>query len=139
MSKVKNILIVDDSDATIFFNKTMISRSDCAEHISTAKNGQEALKYIKSTQPPELILLDINMPIMNGWEFLNAYQELDSAYQKSIIILMISTPLLEKDKSLIANIPYVQEFYGKMVSKEIIQDIIAKNFCAKAFYAKKRL
>ncbi len=123
MKKIKHILLVDDSDATNFFNKMMLNKSTCVTDITIAKNGEEALKKLTSGVLPEFILLDINMPVMNGWEFLDAFHHLRLA-PSPIIFLMIGTPLLEVDKQYTQEFPYVQQFEGKMLTQEFINHMV---------------
>ena len=85
-TKLNCILLVDDDEPTNFLNQMVIEELDIAEQIRVAQNGQEALTYLKKTgigdenfPLPDLILLDINMPAMNGWEFLERYRKLNLA------------------------------------------------------------
>ncbi len=123
MKKMRNILLVDDNDATNYFNKTIINKIGYAENVLVAKNGREALDIIDSGIIPELIFLDINMPIMSGWEFLEEYQKLDVIYKESIIILMIGGQLESQDQKRIDIIPEIKDCRGKILTKEIVREI----------------
>ncbi|TSE06757.1 response regulator [Aquimarina algiphila] len=128
MEKIKYFLLVDDSDATNFFNKTIIQKTECVEEVLVAKNGREALEYIQSGIVPEVLFLDVNMPVMNGWEFLTEFKKLESNLKKSIIVLMLGTTLNEEERTKAENIPEIKEFQEKMLSKEIVCKIVNTYF-----------
>jgi len=128
MKTIRRILLVDDSEATIFFNKTILSKAGHADEILVAKNGLEALNIIKSGVIPEIVFLDINMPVMNGWEFLSEFQKLDSRLKKTKIFLMVGAALSLEDKSVADSIPEIIGFKGKMLSRVMIDTIIMENF-----------
>ena len=86
MKRLKTILLIDDDAPTLFLNKLVIQDLDCTDKILTAENGRQAIEMLTEETDqgflcPDLILLDINMPIVNGWEFMDKYQSL-SAEQK---------------------------------------------------------
>lgn len=78
------VLIVDDIPVNIILLKTMLARTNV--RMLTATNGEEALSIVRQSKP-ELILLDIQMPVMNGWEVLKAIKE-DPRLSKTIVIVV---------------------------------------------------
>ncbi|WP_299313791.1 response regulator [uncultured Aquimarina sp.] len=128
MKTITKILLVDDSEATIFFNKTILSKTGYADEVLVAKNGLEALEIIKSGVIPEIIFLDINMPVMNGWEFLSEFQKLESSYKKTNIFLMLGSVLPEKEKAVADSIPEIRGFKGKMLSRVVMDTIVMEYF-----------
>ena len=76
--KLECILLIDDDDEDNFYHKIVIERMNITKRIEVAYNGLEALEFLQKESQiiPELIFLDINMPKMNGWEFL----EKDSSF-----------------------------------------------------------
>jgi len=78
------VLIVDDIPVNIILLKTMLTRTNV--RMLTATNGEEALSIVRQSKP-ELILLDIQMPVMNGWEVLKAIKE-DPQLSKTIVIVV---------------------------------------------------
>lgn len=120
-------LLVDDSKATNFFNKTVLQRTGQVEEVFIAENGKEALAYLEEGNIPEIIFLDINMPIMSGWEFLLAYQQLGKAWQSSVIILMLGASLSESEMIRARSFSQVKGFEEKMLTKTIVSSIIDKN------------
>src|SRR5580704_12008541 len=102
--KLDCILLVDDNTDDNFFHKIIINKMDIVKRIDVVLNGLEALAYLKKENqtPPELIFLDINMPKMNGWEFLEQYKHL-SAHQKARVVIMILTTSANPDDIKKAN------------------------------------
>ena len=74
----RRVLVVDDSDADQFLSKLMIRRFDPSIQVLQAYDGREALAVLDAMEePPDAVFLDINMPVMNGHEFLAALHERD--------------------------------------------------------------
>jgi len=82
MKKLNSFLLIDDSKSANVFNDKMIRKINCVEKIYIAENGKEALDILEAGILPEIIFLDINMPVMNGWEFLAEYQKFDESDKK---------------------------------------------------------
>jgi CheY-like chemotaxis protein len=103
--KLKCILLVDDDEAMNFYHKKLIVAAGINVAIEVAENGQEALDFIQkkkkfenSTLPfPDLIFLDINMPVMDGWEFLEELEKLYPDYNNNKIVMMLTTSLNAED------------------------------------------
>src|SRR6266699_6375386 len=91
--KLDCILLVDDSREDNRFHQIIINEMDIVNRIDIVLNGLEALAYLtKEGQiPPELIFLDINMPKMNGWEFLEQYKHLDMKQKARVVIMILTT------------------------------------------------
>ena len=87
--KLNCILLIDDDPDDNFFHQVVIKQMDIVHRIDIANDGLEALSYLKDGQatPPELIFLDINMPRMNGWEFLAEYKHLNNGQKARAIII----------------------------------------------------
>ncbi|UOQ76985.1 response regulator [Hymenobacter sp. 5516J-16] len=97
MDKISCILLVDDDKTTNFLNRLLLENLGVTDQVLVAENGREALRLIEQNGPndtcPALILLDINMPVMNGFDFLEAYQNLSFAHKQSVVIVMLTTSL----------------------------------------------
>ncbi len=128
MKKLKSFLLIDDSKATNYFNKTIIEKVACVEEVVIMENGQKALEHIKTQKLPEIIFLDINMPVMNGWEFISEYQKLDARYRGSVIVLMLGASLSKEEMDFANSIPEIKEFQEKMLSKKNVCDIVDRYF-----------
>ena len=100
MKKLNTVLLVDDDRITNFINQRLIEKLNITQNVTALLNGKEAIDYIKTTnlekkQLPDLILLDINMPVMDGFEFVNSFRAL--LYEKKVIIVMLTTSSNEKE------------------------------------------
>ena len=136
--KLNCVLLVDDDFATNFINKKIIQKANITEHIQVALNGKEALDYLcnkgkfESTDSefpkPQLILLDINMPVMDGWEFIEAYKSLDLTNKGNIAIVMLSSSFNPADKAKAESISEIAAFKQKPMSKDALLGIFEKVF-----------
>lgn len=97
------VLLVDDDSTTNYLNRKLLTQLGVADHVLTALNGREALTALHphcqpaSATCPNLILLDVNMPLMNGFEFLAAYRQLPVAQQQATVVVMLTTSLHPRD------------------------------------------
>jgi len=123
---VGKILLVDDDDDCNTFAKLLIEKGGFAKEIEIAHNGKEALDMINSGSTlPAIIFLDINMPVMNGWEFLEEFKKLDSKKTSSIqVVAMLTSSTNPDDKSKTQDNNAV--FLSKPITAEKIQQILSK-------------
>ncbi|MBW8687468.1 response regulator [Chitinophaga rhizophila] len=132
--KLSSILLIEDDEATNFISQMVIKRLDCAEHVHVSWNGADALDYLKNcVQPscslqPDLILLDINMPGLNGWEFLDEYQKLQAAGKEDTVVVMLTTSLNPEDKNRATSNPSVTAFKNKPLTPSIMEEILSQYF-----------
>ncbi|MCW3127277.1 MAG: response regulator [Bacteroidetes bacterium] len=89
----KIIMIIDDNPHDNFFTKRVIKQNDADDIIITMESAVLALEYLEAgTVPkPDLIFLDIYMPVMDGWEFLDRYCKLDADLRIGLMIVMLAT------------------------------------------------
>lgn len=138
MKKLNCILLIDDNQHTNFFNKRLINKMELAEQVFAVENGKQGIDFLTnqgeyvnngtSYPQPALILLDINMPVMDGWEFLEAYHGLPVAQKGKILIVMLTTSPNPDDFQKAAAIPEVNEFRQKPLSAEMLVDIFQRYF-----------
>lgn len=137
--KLNCVLLIDDDEATNFLNHELVSETGCAEHIEVAQSGSKALEYLTNAEKhsekqdkdfpcPELIFLDINMPAMNGWEFLDKYRSLENKHKGNVIVVMLTTSLFPDDKKRAEEMPEISGFENKPLTPEAIERIIKKHF-----------
>jgi CheY-like chemotaxis protein len=97
MDKCKSILLVDDDDISNFINQRVISSANITDHIFITKNGLEALKYLRSQASesngliPDVILLDVKMPVMDGFEFLEEFEMTEKHLVGKIKIILLTS------------------------------------------------
>jgi CheY-like chemotaxis protein len=136
MKKINCILLVDDNPADNEFHKIIIDDSNVCNKVQVATTGRNALDYIiksgnaasEEFPKPDLIFLDINMPGMNGFEFLAEYHKLDENLKSKIVIIMLSTSLNPDDSERARQIKEVTEFMNKPLMSESLQMAIEKYF-----------
>lgn len=122
-------MLIDDNNDDNFFHKRVILKSEAADVVLIKESAEEALEYLKTNQHndpkthPNLIFLDINMPRMNGWEFIEEYKKLDKEFQRKIAIIILSTSDNPDDK--VAKIKdIVVDFRTKPLTKEMLDEIL---------------
>jgi CheY-like chemotaxis protein len=97
MFLLRCILLVDDDPTTNYLNQKLLTKMGVADQVLTALNGQEALAAVHTHCPadnalcPNLVFLDVNMPLMNGFEFLAAYRQLPLAQQLATVVMLTSS------------------------------------------------
>jgi CheY-like chemotaxis protein len=129
MKKLNCVMLIDDNEDDNFYHKMIIREVDLAKNVEVAETGFEALDLLKKgTHIPELIFLDINMPAMNGWEFLEEYKKLKAEQKAQIVIIMLTTSLNPADKKRAEKIPEIDGFETKPLSAEMLERIFKKFF-----------
>jgi len=131
------VLLVDDDDATNLLHKLAIQATGVETHIQITSSGEEALDYLSCKDifadalkfpQPGLLLLDINMPGMDGWDFLAEYQKLTEEQQARIVLAVLSTSLNPEDKKRAEKFPCVMGYFRKPLTANIIEGIFEKFF-----------
>ena len=131
--KLECIMLIDDHFPTNYYHKIIIEKTDCCKKIIEKTNVIEALDYLKTAfseenPKPDMIFLDINMPGLTGWDFLEAYKSLTKEQQVKIIIIMLSTSADPNDLSRADNDPNVTEYRSKPLTVEVLEEIIRNHW-----------
>lgn len=128
--KLDCILLVDDDPDDNFYHQLIINEMDIVHSIEIAKNGIEALAYLKKEdqKPPDIIFLDLNMPKMNGWEFLEQYKDLDKSQKPKVLIIILTTSANPEHMEKAKEIQDVTGFETKPLTKEMLSDILNQHF-----------
>lgn len=129
--KLKKILLIDDDDTVNFISKKLIEKSGISETILAKSSGQEALDYLQLNSSadalPDLIFVDINMPEMDGWSFVEEISSMIVDLSKTKIILLTSL-INPSDLDRVANIPAIFSLKEKPVSLAMLEEIYKEIF-----------
>jgi len=121
MSKLKSILLVEDDDISYFITEKVLTKAQICDHFVRVSNGAEGIQYLKELEIkkhplPDLILLDINMPVMDGFEFLEVIKTLPCFNLQNTMISALTSSSNEEDKKRLKD-------YGILyINKPIIQN-----------------
>lgn len=130
--KLKNILLIDDNSTSNFLHQIILKELECAEHIEVSTSAQKALDYlsnIKSAESmPELIFLDLNMPGMNGWEFLEEYKKLAPDNLGKVVMNILTSSANPKDKEKAEKDLKPMAYFTKPLNKEKMLTLLEREF-----------
>ena len=128
--KLNCILLVDDDPDDNMYHQIIIEEMGIVNNIAIALNGLEALEYLKKENQtaPEIIFLDLNMPKMNGWEFLEQYKHLNKEQKAKVVLVILTTSANPDHIKKAQEIEDVTGFETKPLSKEILNDILNEHF-----------
>lgn len=123
-----NMLVIDDDDINIFIIKKVIEKTGYDVDMISKSNGQLAVEYLSSIINnaeifPHIILVDINMPVLNGWEFLEAYEKLN-ILQRKIYLYMLSSSVYEYDIEKAKSFKSVDGFISKPLTIERLKELL---------------
>jgi CheY-like chemotaxis protein len=132
MSTIKRVLLIDDDDVNNFINARLLRKLSITEDIKISSNGEEGLRYLQelsscSENFPDLILLDINMPVMDGFEFLERFSTLHFDGKRPTVI-MLTTSSNEKDLHQLYQYPEVAGYLNKPLNEAKFISIFQKHF-----------
>jgi CheY-like chemotaxis protein len=121
--RFKNVLLIDDDYISNFIADHLLNKFELCKTISIARNGDEALKYLhETTDFPELIFLDINMPVMDGFEFIDAFRKYNMDKNMTRIIIYTAS-YNHKDIELLKELGF-RDFIIKPLNEEKLQNLL---------------
>lgn len=131
MTTLKTLTIVDDDDIFVFLTTKIIEQTNLVDLIKVFGNGLDAINFLKENKNnvdalPDIILLDLSMPIMNGWQFLEEYNKLNPTIGKKITIYICSSSISPDDITRAKTISEVSDFIIKPITKDKLIDLIKK-------------
>jgi CheY-like chemotaxis protein len=134
--KLSCILLVDDDEPTNFLHRIIIKKAGLDVHVQSTFSGEDALDYLtckgqySSNMPnfpkPGIILLDINMPGINGWEFLTEYNKLPIEQKADVLVAMLTTSLNPDDEQRAGNEKDLAGFLRKPLTIEMLKGLVSK-------------
>ena len=129
MGQLTNILLVDDDKLFVFLTKKTIEITNLPTRITEFGDGLDAISFLKAhaddkSALPDIIFLDISMPIMDGWEFLEEYEQIEAQFEKKIKLYMFSSSISPHDMERAKQFSAVLDFIIKPLSKEKITELL---------------
>lgn len=133
MARINAVLLIDDDYATNLYHKIVIEESGYVDKVIVKNSAEEALEYFKADfseehPKPDLVFLDINMPRMTGWDFLDAYAQLPADDRADHVIVMLSTSSHPDDLQRADDNPHVCEYRSKPLT-EVMLDQLISQYC----------
>lgn len=134
MSKTKlNVLLVDDDSIYQFIARKTLEATGLTEKINVCSNGEEAYRFLENNQNnaselPDVILLDVNMPVMNGWEFLHAFKNLQTPAIKNIPIFLVTSSVNDADINYSQQFSNVRDYIVKPLVKDKLCNVLNSVF-----------
>jgi len=134
--KIKEIMFIDDDDIVKMVGAKVLKRIDYTNKISYFSNGLDALENIlsrinnneiKVENDPVLILLDINMPKMDAWEFMNEFTLLAPEMKDKFKIVIVSSSMNPEDKSKAFSYAEIEDYTNKPLSVSIFKEFLLKH------------
>lgn len=131
MKKINTFCIVDDDDIYQLTTSIMLKKTDLVNKIILFSNGLKAINFIKDEisnveNIPDVLFLDINMPVMDGWEFLKEYLLIKPMIPKTVVIYMVSSSVDERDVLKAKGISALSGYIVKPISTQNIKEVISE-------------
>jgi CheY-like chemotaxis protein len=124
MSNYKTCLLIDDNYIDNFVTRRILEGGNFAENVIVCQSASEAIDLLQSGKVrPQVIFLDIRMPMMGGFEFLQEYDKLAIADKQSIKIFMLSSSLDPTDLKKSTNNKYITQFIHKPITQKTLDEI----------------
>ena len=129
LAQFPNFIIIDDSRLDCFIAEKIIQNSGTYSSVKSYMEAEQAFEAIKNgeigdTSIITIIILDIQMPVMNGFQFVEVFEQLPIEIQSKFAIFLFSSSINENDKNRLGNFPSIKRFYSKPISKGTIAQII---------------
>ena len=125
----KRIILIEDDDVIVFLTTKLIKESENVELLNVLKNGQKAIDYflenaVNEELLPDVIFLDLSMPILDGWQFIEAYKIVENILPKKIEIYITTSSISPQDirKAKECGV-LISDFIIKPISKQSFNDI----------------
>lgn len=125
------VCLIDDDNIYQFTARKILESTGLADEIQSFYNGKEAITYFKDEHNlqteslPDVIFLDINMPVMNGWEFLEEYKTVHSHFPKPIVVYVVSSSIDDNDMRKSREYKEVSDYIVKPVNRDTYTELIA--------------
>ena len=123
MKQLKNLILVDDDEIIVYLTKRLVAKTNLVELTEVFGNGRDVMNYLHENYNnpellPEVIFLDLFMPVMDGWEFLEEYALLKPKLTKNITIYIITSSVSPADIIKAKSLKEVSDYIVKPITKE---------------------
>ena len=128
MGKLGLVMLVDDNDTDNFISKRIVEITNFADDVIVKNSGKSALDYLEEHREtpetlPEIIFLDINMPIVDGFVFLYEYEKFNNEIKDKCRVIILSSSDNKRDIDKIVNNDYVIKFVTKPLTEKTLEEI----------------
>jgi CheY-like chemotaxis protein len=122
-------LVIDDDPASQYVLTRHLKKTDKVEKVYTVGNGKKGIDYLLSLIPnpenfPELILLDVNMPVADGWQFLNDFEQLPAYLRNRTTIIMMSNMVSEEYQQRVSKFDCVEKIISKPIDRVKVKRLV---------------
>ncbi|MDW3649554.1 MAG: response regulator [Bacteroidia bacterium] len=131
MSVVNRVMIIDDDEINNFICVKNLKDSGFSDEASFCLRGKDGLEELKNASPeeiPDVIFLDINMPLMNAWEFLEEYNKLASGFNKEVKLFILSSSVYKRDIAKSSEYANVTDYIIKPLNKATLDKVRETHF-----------
>ncbi len=127
-ARFRKVLLIDDNEIDNFINERMITSSLFALKVEVKNSADAALDYLRSlsdtTEFPEVVFLDLNMPVKDGFGFLAEFDALNEDLKKSCRVVVLSSSISPEDINRASTNPYVFKYVNKPLSDKYLEAIV---------------
>ncbi len=133
MSKYQSVMLIDDNEIDNLINQKMVEAAGLSEYIYTHTGAKSAIEFLKNVEQldsslvekvlPDIIFLDIDMPLMDGFQFLEEFNKLKEATRKKCHIVMLTSSINPQDVSKSKNYDAVKKYLNKPLSQESLKEL----------------
>lgn len=134
MATTRRVLLIDDDEINNFICIKQIKNSGFAEYATSCLNGQDGLDELSDalqTRPedlPDVIFLDINMPGMKAWAFLESYSQFSPRFPKDVKLFILTSSVYRKDMEKSTTFPFVKDYLIKPLNEQVLFELKEKYF-----------
>ncbi|MDE3743100.1 response regulator [Maribacter polysaccharolyticus] len=130
MKKIKSTCIIDDDPIFIYGTKRIMKEIDFCDDILVFNNGQEAIDGLlnitaQGKKLPSVVFLDLNMPIMDGWEFLENFIKIPNNNREMVTVYIISSSVDPRDVERVKGYDIVHNYILKPITPQDLKDVLA--------------